>query len=199
MMEVPADDTPNTPPGPTVADSGRARAGKGLTRWFTPDRKVVTIEIIILVAGFLIYVIASRGAKGAVLTKGTQPDASVFISTLILIYTVFLAVYGALLPMLISKEHERGAREWLAIVLIALAIILNFVRIQNSLGDLYTTTMLQLTPDKIRDASYEFMHYYFIINVVVIAIALGVISRRPRNTANGKHPGSDRPQTTDPQ
>ena len=79
------------------------------------------------------------------------------------------------------------------------AIILNFWRIQNSLGDLYTTTMLQLTPDKIRDASYEFMHYYFVINVVVIVIALGVISRRSRSTANGKHPGSDRPQMNDSQ
>ena len=157
-----------------MADSGRARAGKGRTHRFIPDREV-TIAIIILVVGFLICVIASRGTKGAALTKGTQPDASVFISTLILIYTVFLAVYGALLQMFISRE--RGALEWLAIVLMLLAILLNLWRIQNSLGDLYTTTMLQLTPDKIHDASYEFIHYYFVINVVVIVIALGVISQ----------------------
>jgi hypothetical protein len=108
-----------------------------------------------------------------------------------------MAVYGALLPLFIARE--RGAWEWLAIVLMVLAILLNLWRIQNSLGDLYTTTIRQLTPDKIRDASYEFMHYYFVSNVVVIVIALGVISRRPRSTANGKHPGSDRPQMTDPQ
>lgn len=99
--------------------------------------------------------------------------------------------------MFISRK--RDAWEWLSIVLMVFAIILNFWRIQNSLGDLYTTTMLQLTPDKIRDASYEFMHYYFVINVVVIVIALGVISRRSRSTANGKHPGSDRPQMNDSQ
>jgi hypothetical protein len=79
------------------------------------------------------------------------------------------------------------------------AILMNLWRIQNALGDLYTTTMHQLTPAKIRDASYEFIHYYFVINVVVIVIALGVINRPPHRTANGVHPGSDRPQMTDPQ
>jgi len=194
MMEVPGDDTPNTPPVPAGADAGRAQAWERLTHWLTPGR-LVSIAIIILVASFLIYVVVSRGAEGAALREGTQPDASVFISTLILIYTVFMAVYGALLPMFIARE--RGAWEWLAIVLIVLAILLNLWRIQNSLGDLYTTTMRQLTPNKIHDASYEFMHYYFVSNVVVIVIALGVISR-PRRTANGRHPGSDRPQMTDP-
>ena len=87
-----------------------------------------------------------------------------------------MAVYGALLPLFIARE--RGAWEWLAIVLMVLAILLNLWRIQNSLGNMYTTTMLQLTPDKIRDARYEFMHYYFVSNVVVIVIALGVISRK---------------------
>ena len=130
------------------------------------------------------------------LSEGKQPDASVFISTLILIYTVFMAVYGALLPIFIARE--RGAWEWLAIVLIVLAILLNLWRIQNSLGDLYTTTMRQLTPDDIHDASYEFMHYYFVSNVVVIVIALGVISR-PRTTTNGKTPAPDRPHMNNPQ
>jgi hypothetical protein len=185
-MEVTGNDTPNTPPGPIATDSGRARAWKRLTHWFTPGRQV-TIATIILVVGFLIWVIVSRGAEGAALPEGTQPDASVFISTLILSYTVFMAVYGALLPMFVARE--RGAWEWLAIVLMVLAILLNLWRIQNSLGDLYTTTMRQLTPDKIHDASYEFMHYYFVSNVVVIVIALGVISHRRRSTANGKQPG----------
>jgi uncharacterized membrane protein len=195
MMEVPGGDTPNTSSGSAAADSGRARAWKRITHWFTPGR-LVTIAIIVLVAGLLIYVVVSRGAEGTALREGTQPDASVLISTLILIYTVFMAVYGALLPMFIARDS--GAWEWLAIVLMVLAILLNLWRIQNSLGDLYTTTMRQLTPNEIHDADYEFMHYYFVSNVVVIVMALVVISR-PRRPTKGRHPGSDRPQMTDPQ
>jgi hypothetical protein len=55
--------------------------------------------------------------------------------------------------------------------------------------------MGRLTPGKIHDTSYEFIHYYFSINVVVIAIALFVVSRRDR-TADGGQLGLDRPQMT---
>jgi hypothetical protein len=110
--------------------------------------------------------------------------------------SVFMAVYGALLPIVIAKKRE--AWEWLALALMLAAILLNLYRIVNSLGDLYTTTMGQLSPGKIHDASYEFIHYYFSINVVAIAVALFVVSRRNR-TAQGGQIGADRPQMTDPQ
>jgi uncharacterized membrane protein len=187
-MEVLGDNTPNTSQRPAAAGSGSARAWKRLTHWFTPGRLVI-IVIVIMVIGLLIDVIISRGAEGAALTKGTQPDASVFISTLILIYTVFMAVYGTLLPMFIARE--RGAWEWLALALMLLAIGVNLWRILNSLGDLYTTSMGRLTANKIHDAGYEFTHYYFFSNVVVIVIALLVISL-PRSATTGSHPSSDR-------
>jgi hypothetical protein len=104
-----------------------------------------------------------------------------------------VAAYGTLLPIVVAKE--RDAWEWLALGLIVLAIGLDLYRIANSLGDLYTTTMGRLTPGKIHDTSYEFIHYYFSINVVVIAIALFVVSRRDR-TADGGQLGLDRPQMT---
>ena len=77
------------------------------------------------------------------------------------------------------------------------AILLNLYRIVNSLGDLYTTTMGQLSPGKIHDASYEFIHDYFSINVVVVAVALFVVSHRSR-AAEDRPVGADRPEMTDP-
>jgi len=194
-MEVSGDDTPNKSPQLAADDSRRAPVRVKPTHRFAQGWQV-TFAIIILATALVIYVIIGHGSEGAALPEGTQPDASVFISTIILIYTVFIAVYGALLPMFIAKK--RGALDWLAIVLMVAAILENLRRIQNSLGDLYRTTVRQLTPNEIHDASYEFMHYYFVINVVVILIALAVISR-PRGSANGKHSGSDRPQMTNPQ
>lgn len=143
----------------------------------------------ILLIALFIDVVVSRGSEGVALTRGTQPDASVFISTLILLYTVFVAAYGTLLPIIVAKE--RDAWGWLALGLMVFAIGLDLYRIANSLGDLYTTTMGHLTPGKIHDTNYEFIHYYFSINVVVIAIAIFVVSSRDR-TADGAQLDSDR-------
>jgi isoprenylcysteine carboxyl methyltransferase (ICMT) family protein YpbQ len=194
-MEVHGDNAQNPSRGPDAAHSGSSGAQTGLAHWFTPPRQVIITIIFILIALF-IDVVVSRSSEGAALTKGTQPDATVFISTLILIYTVFMAVYGALLPIVIAKKRE--AWERLALALMLAAILLNLYRIVNSLGDLYTTTMGQLSPGKIHDASYEFIHNYFSINVVVTAVALFVVSRRSR-AAEGRQVGADHPQMTDPQ
>jgi hypothetical protein len=194
-MEVHGDNAQNISREPDVAHSGSSEVRTGHVRWLTPVRQVIIAVAIILIA-LLIDVVVSRSSEGAALTKGTQPDATVFISTLILIYTVFMAVYGALLPIVIAKKRE--AWEWLALALMLAAILLNLYRIVNSLGDLYTTTMGQLSPGKIHDASYEFIHYYFSINVVVIAVALYVASHRSR-VAEDRPVGADRPEMTDPQ
>lgn len=174
-MEVHGDNSQSISHGADKAPSGSSRMRTGFASWRTPVGQVI-ISIAIILIALLVDILVSRRSEGAALTKGTQPDASVLISTLIVIYTVFMAVYGALLPILITKK--RGAWEWLALVLIVLAIGLNLYRIVNSLGDLYTTTMGRLGPGKIHDASYEFIHYYFAINVVVIAVALWAISGR---------------------
>lgn len=188
-MEVSGDNSQNISLGPDEVPSGNSGVRIRFTSWLKSVRQVI-IAIAIMVVLLLVDVFVSRGSEGAALTKGTQPDASVFISTLILIYTVFMAVYGALLPTLIAKKRE--AWEWLALVLIVLTIGLNLYRIVNSLGDLYTTTMGRLSVGKIHDASYEFIHYYFAINVVVIAVALWAVSSRG-SAAEGGQPGSDRP------
>lgn len=192
-MEVHGDNAQNISREPDAAHSGSSEVRTGHAHWLTPGRQVIIAVAIILIA-LLIDVVVSRNSEGAALAKGTQPDATVFISTLILIYTVFMAAYGALLPIVIAKKRE--AWEWLLLALMLAAILLNLYRIVNSLGDLYTTTMGQLSPGKIHDASYEFIHYYFSINVVVIAVALFVASpesRRGRQTGRRGSPGDDRP------
>jgi hypothetical protein len=194
-MEVHGDNAQNISREPDASHSGSSEIRTGHACWLTPVRQVIITVAIILIA-LLIDIVVSRSSEGTALTKGTQPDATVFISTLILIYTVFMAVYGALLPMVIAKKRE--AWEWLALALMLAATLLNLYRIVNSLGDLYTTTMGQLSPGKIHDASYEFIHYYFSINVVVIAVALFVASRQSR-AAEDRSVGADRPEMTDPQ
>jgi isoprenylcysteine carboxyl methyltransferase (ICMT) family protein YpbQ len=188
-MEVRGDNPENISPRPNGDHSGSSWIRKLIPHW--PTSVWVIIVISIMVIALIIDVVVSRGGEGAALTKGTQPDASVFISTLILLYTVFVAAYGTLLPIVVAKE--RDAWERLAFGLIVIAIGLDLYRIANSLGDLYTTTMGQLSPGQIHDTNYEFIHYYFSINVAVIAVALFVASRRDRATGGGQL-GSDRPE-----
>jgi uncharacterized membrane protein len=64
----------------------------------------------------------------------------VFISTLIVIYTVFISVHGALLAQVTDAKRKREPWEWLILVLMLLAVGVNLWRIQNSVGDLYATT-----------------------------------------------------------
>jgi hypothetical protein len=137
-----------------------------------------------LVSGLLLVVLAievalSLHGDNIARPQGNGPDATVFISTLILIYTVFVTVLGALLAQAADKR-SRGFLERLILVLMFLAVAVNLWRIQNSVGDLYETTLGNLPADKVDDAAYEFIHYYFYSNVVVIGIALLVLSMRPR-------------------
>lgn len=135
-----------------------------------------------LVSGLLLVLlaidVAFSGGGHISTAKGNGPDATVFISTLIVIYTVFISVHGALLAQVTDAKRTRGPWEWLILVLMLLAVGVNLWRIQNSLGDLYATTLLRLPADKVDDAGYEFVHYYFYSNVVVIGLALVVLSVR---------------------
>lgn len=52
-----------------------------------------------------------------------------------------------------------------------LAVLIDLYRIANSLGA-FTTTMGRLTPGQTHESSYEFIYYYFPINIVAIVVAL---------------------------
>jgi hypothetical protein len=148
------------------------------TRW-VPALLGITAALVILALLGIIEVFLPRHGGSTGSTKGGNPDASVFISTLILIYTVFIAVYGALIPLVLTRA-TRDIWKWLAVGLIGTAFIFDLYRIQNSLGDLYATTLRRLTISKINDANSEFIHFYFYGNVVVIAIVLWVVFMAPR-------------------
>jgi hypothetical protein len=110
-----------------------------------------------------------------------RPDATVLISTLVLVYTFFVAAYGALAPLVVGKGNpfrwdlikKFGVTFCRVSVLglIAAAVVLDLVRIANSIGDLYTTTMRQLPPPKVHDAADEFVRY-LIINATILVFAL---------------------------
>ena len=58
-----------------------------------------------------------------------------------------------------------------ALALIAMAVALDLVRMANSIGDLYTTTMRLLPPPKVYDAAAEFLRY-LIVNAAILLFAL---------------------------
>ena len=98
-----------------------------------------------------------------------NPDATVFISTLILIYTVFLTVYGVILPQLLEKKRRLWI--WLMFSGIVIAVMVDSYRILNSVGDLYLTTIDTFSAKQVDDASNEFV-WWFIGNVCVVAVLL---------------------------
>jgi hypothetical protein len=91
---------------------------------------------------------------------------------------VFIAVYGALMPRLLARP-SRDTLKWLAAALIGTVFIFDLYRIQDSSGDLYTTTLRGLTQPKINDANSEFVHFHFYGNVLVVAIALWIVCMAP--------------------
>ena len=136
---------------------------------------------LVLVIGGLIEFSISKGWKSSAGTDN-PPNATTFISTLIVIYTVFLTVYGAILPQLVDTERKRGHPwYWFMALLTLVAVGVDLYRIINSLDDLYRTTNLALTPDKIDDASYEFSRYWFLLNVVVLILLLFTLSIQRRD------------------
>jgi hypothetical protein len=103
-----------------------------------------------------------------------MPDATVLISTLILVYTFFVAAYGALTPSIVGSRANQPWR-LAALLLVFGTVGLDLWRVWNSTGDLYSTTMRQLHPDQVQDAVAEFARY-FLVNVLVIVFALVVAS-----------------------
>lgn len=191
-MDASADGVPAVPAD--LAESGRTgdrleaqpgRVVKGresFARWRS-DReqqrafKQLITTLAVLAAALIAYNLVN--GKSTPSAGSVRPDATVLISTLIAINIALITVYGVLLPLLNAKKRdERGAWEWAAIVLMAGAVLVDLWRIQNSVGDLYATTIGQLTLDKTYDAQYEFLHYYFFSNVAVLLVALWAITRR---------------------
>ena len=107
-MEVHGDNAQNISREPDAAHSGSSEVRTEPAHWLTPVRQVIIAVAIILIA-LLIDVVVSRSSEGAALTKGTQPDATVFISTLILIYTVFMAVYVLFCPLSLQRSAKLGS------------------------------------------------------------------------------------------
>jgi hypothetical protein len=156
------------------------------------QRRSVWVVFVLLLVLLAVDIAFSKGGHTA-RPQGDGPDATVFISTLILIYTAFIATHAALLAQVTDAKRARGPWERLILGLMLLAVLVNLWRIQNSVGDLYATTLRRLPSDKVDDAGYEFLHFYFYGNVLVIGLALVVLSWRPgqstATTAGDQRPG----------
>lgn len=176
------------------APPGRVARGRESFAHWRSDRdqqcafRQLLATLAVLAAALISYNLLN--GKSTPPAGGARPDATVLISTLIAIDIALITVYGVLLPLLNTRTRdERGAWEWAAIVLMVWAVLVDLWRIENSVGDLYATTIGQLTLAKTYDAEYEFLHYYFFSNVAVLMVALWAITRR-RPQAPGL-PGAD--------
>src|SRR3954453_9069861 len=111
-------------------------------------------------------------------------DATVMISTMVLVYAFFIAAYGTLTPMIVELQDSW----WRAAVLIfvSFAVVLDLFRILNSTADLYRTTMRQLNAAAVYDVVAEFAGY-FIVNALVVGIALWAVSRQRASADDGSH------------
>jgi hypothetical protein len=155
----------------TKASSGPAALG--------PRRRLHSAVALVLVICGVLYLLAGgafpphlRRFSGVGGGSGAEPDATTLISTLVVVYTFFAAAYGTLATVLIEKKGRTFWRAW-ALIYIFLALILDLVRVWNSIGDLYATTMRQLPPAKVYDAANEFTRY-LIVNAIVLLFALAV-------------------------
>jgi hypothetical protein len=137
---------------------------------------VCSIAVLLAAAGLVDWLVSHNRDSS---TTGHNRDATAFISILIVIYTVFLTVYGTILPQLVDPKQARGQWIWFMIVLTVLAVGVDLWRVQNSLGDLFKTTNRTLTPGQLDDASFEFVRYWFYGNVVVIGLLLITLAWRP--------------------
>ena len=113
----------------------------------------------------IIYIVRALPLQSVAASAGQ--DATALIGTLVLVYTFFVAAYGALIPLITALPG--GWRHDLALVLLLLAVELDLYRVINSMGDLYRTTMGNLSDNKIHDAAAEFGRY-FVLNVVILIL-----------------------------
>jgi hypothetical protein len=153
----------------TKASSGPAALGPRLHS---------AVALVLVICGVLYLLAGSafpphlRRFSGVGGGSGAEPDATTLISTLVVVYTFFAAAYGTLATVLIEKRGRTFWRAW-ALIYIFLALILDLVRVWNSIGDLYATTMRQLPPAKVYDAANEFTRY-LIVNAIILLFALAV-------------------------
>jgi hypothetical protein len=138
---------------------------------------IAVITVICVIVGAALYMFAggalpphSHKYSEVLSGRDAGPDATTLISTLVVIYTFFAAAYGTLAPSLFEKK---GAASKVALLFMLLAVVLDVGRVWNSTGDLYATTMRQLSTDKVYDAVNEFTRY-LIANACVLILALGV-------------------------
>jgi len=105
-------------------------------------------------------------------------DPSVVIGTFITLYTVFIGGFGVLAGFLVKRGQAEGWLEVLRVMAIALLVAatgLDLWRVLNSTGDLFTTATSGLSYRTLNDTVYDFK-VYFVINVSVVAVSIGVAS-----------------------
>lgn len=156
---------------------GVSRELRNWPRW----RRRTWLSIVCVIAGGLLALLGGEWwpTRYSAFGSADQPDATVMISTLVLVYTVFIAAYGSLTPMVVEIQDPWWRSTILT--LISSAVVLDLFRILNSTADLYRTTMRHLDPAKIHDAEAEFSRY-FIANALVVGIALWRVSRQRAST-----------------
>lgn len=153
------------------------RRWRALAQYLVCDATFLWVFLAVLVCVVTTYVLWWLKQYRSIQTPmpGENPDASVMISTFIIIYTSFIAAYAALTTEL--RGSQLRSSQLASLILMLGAVGLDLWRILNSTGDLLSTTMRGLTRVQAMDAERDFNRYLW-VNMGVLVFALLVACLR---------------------
>jgi hypothetical protein len=160
---------------PVQASAGQPRRLAKVFRSFRRPQGIVLLGAILLLCCIPPWVVTHElpSSRNSCPSHAICPDATTLIGTLIVVYTFFIAAYGALVPALIGRKCNPLLKIAALSLMIATAG-LDLVRVWNSTVDLHDTTLRYLTKGDVNDAATEFT-VYLAVNVGVLIFAFVVL------------------------
>jgi hypothetical protein len=177
----------------TAGATGSSKNGAGMSAISPPDahpagahvradkearrrRTAVIPAVLICVAATVLLVILNGRGPVTAPGAGKAVDATTMVSTIIGMYTFFLAAYGALSVELARNRLESWSLT--ALVFMFAAVVLDLGRLVNSTGDLVRATTRNMSYADADDAAREFQRYLITNGLVLIFTLCVLCSKR---------------------
>jgi hypothetical protein len=134
-------------------------------------RPVIVAVSIVVVVGVVTWLVrdAYRHDNHSSTIKIAQ-DAGTLVGTFITLYTLFLGGFAGLAGIVVTGGARPRAKT-VAVVLIIAATLVDFWRIVDATGDLFTSSNRGLTAHDVRDIANDF-RIFFVINAAVVVFGI---------------------------
>jgi hypothetical protein len=156
----------------------------GLRRIRSHGKTLMSVLTVYLIAILLLVCLNQGPASEKLPAMQGDIDATVLLSTIVAMYTFFLAAYGALASELVKKRLETWTLA--ALLFILGAVLLDLSRLWSATGDLLATTLREMTKEGVDDAAAEFQRY-LATNALVLIFALLVICAQRSSPEQAEH------------